>query len=146
MLLCCLCRFHALCPARTCLGVRIVVVCQTLPALDWTFCNYVVISSGLPACRFLMDWNRYNSASITFLCTFNYLNLFYNLQHRSTQFQVCVFFFQCRRNMEVQPNTLPTVFFIAPVKICPPMPPIPMFQPDEAMLLAHRCFASRSLI
>jgi hypothetical protein len=138
MLLCCLCRFHALCPPRTCLGVQIVVVCQTLPALDWTFCHYVVISSGLPAC---MDWNRY--------LRIHYLLVYQLSQHFlqsatsiNTQFKVRIFFF----NAAVQPNTLPTVFFISPVKICPPMPPIPMFQPDEAMLLAHRCFASRSLI
>ena len=41
------------------------------------------------------------------------------------------------------PNTLPTLFFMTPVIIVPPIPPI--FHPDDARLFAQRCFASRSL-
>lgn len=46
---------------------------------------------------------------------------------------------------EAQPNTLPTLFFTAPERICPPMPPSPRPQPEPTMLFAHRCLASRSL-
>jgi len=42
------------------------------------------------------------------------------------------------------PNTLPTLFFTAPVRICPPIPPIPRPQLPPATLFAHFCFASRS--
>lgn len=43
------------------------------------------------------------------------------------------------------PKTRPTLFLTTPVRICPPSPPMPMFQPEDARLLAHFCLASRSL-
>ena len=42
-------------------------------------------------------------------------------------------------------KTRPTLFLTTPVRIWPPMPPMPMFQPEDARLFAHFCLASRSL-
>lgn len=44
-----------------------------------------------------------------------------------------------------EPKTLPTLFLTAPVRIWPPMPPIPRFHAPPVTLFAHFCFASRSL-
>lgn len=45
----------------------------------------------------------------------------------------------------LHPKTRPTLFLTTPVRICPPRPPMPMFQPEDARLFAHFCLASRSL-
>ena len=44
-----------------------------------------------------------------------------------------------------RPNTLPTLFRTTPLISWPPIPPMPSPHPEDAMLLAHFFFASRSL-
>lgn len=44
------------------------------------------------------------------------------------------------------PNNFPTLFWTAPVRIWPPIPPRPILHPPPTTEFAQRCFASRSLL